>query len=252
MKLSLFLFFILSFGIFSQDEFTYEKALSQYKSAAYQDSLQTIREIIKADKPRYELHYLAAFNYWNLKEIKPALNHFQAAIRFKPEDTKAYIDIVKLYNSAHMYKPALELCEDAVKKFPLESELKFQQVSLLLKFNRIEMALEIIEKLKLSLADDYRPLALEANIYYMKRDFEKAEISLKWASALAPNNPNLKNNLALIYEQIAINYLKTNEKEKAKINLELAKEQIESAINVTQNSIFFENQKRINVLYEKL
>lgn len=252
MKSFIILLTFASHCIFAQDEPTYERALAHYKAASYQESLQTIREIIKADKPRYELHYLAAFNYWNLKEIRPALNHFQAAIKFKPDDTKAYIDIIKLYTSAQMFKPALELCEDAVKKFPLDVELKFQQVSLLLKFGKTEMALEIIEKLKLSLVEDYRPLSLEANIYYMKRDFEKAEISLKWASALAPNNPNLKNNLALIYEQIAISYLKTNDKTKARINLELAKLQIESAIDTDQNSIFLENQKRINNLYEKL
>jgi len=86
----------------------------------------------------------------------------------------------------------------------------------------------------------------------MKRDFEKAEISLKWASALAPNNTNLNNNLALIYEQMALNSLKANDKEKAKINLELAKSQIESALTNNQNSIFLENQKRITNLYTGL
>lgn len=247
---SFILFFFLIFSIAqAQEELTYEKALAQYKSASYQESLQSIREIIKLDKPRYELHYLAAFNYWNLKEIKPAINHFQAAIKFKPEDPKAYIDLIKLYTSAQMYKLALELCEDVIKKFPQEPELKLQQVAILLKYGRIDISLEIIEKLKLSLPNDYRPLALESNIYYMKRDFEKAEISLKWATELAPTNPNLKNNLALIYEQMAILSLKANDKEKAKINLELAKSQIDSAVNTAQNTIFLENQKRISSLF---
>lgn len=251
--MKLFLFLVLSLSIYAQEStVTYEKALAEYKSAAYQESLQTLREVFKIEKPRYELHYLAAFNYWNLKEIKPALSHFQSAIKFKPDDTKAYIDIIKLYNSAQMYKPALELCEDAVKKFPAESELRLQQVALLLRYGKVEIALDIIEKLKLSLVDDYRPLTLEANIYYLKRDFEKAEISLKWASALAPTNANLKNNLALVYEQMALQNLKTNEKEKAKINLDLAKSQLESAINSNQNPVFLENQKRINGIYSSL
>ena len=56
----------------------------------------------------------------------------------------------------------------------------------------------------------------------------------------------------MIYAQIAISYLKANDKAKAKINLELAKLQIESAIDTNQNTIFLENQKRINNLYEKL
>ncbi len=239
----LLLFFTLS--TLQSQEMNYEKALAEYKAAAYQESLQTIREIFKIEKPRYELHYLAAFNYWNLKEWKSAVNHFQAAIKFKPDDTNAYIDIIKLYSSAQLYKPALELCEDAIRRFPQEPKFKFQQVALLLKYGRIDVSLEIIEKLKLTLPDDYRPLALESNIYYMKRDFEKAEISLKWASALAPNNANLKNNLALIYEQMALISLKANDKEKAKINLELAKAQIDSAVNASQNSIYLENQKRI-------
>ena len=248
MKLFLFLTLFIS-GIYAQDLATYDKALAEYKTASYQESLQTLREVFKLEKPRYELHYLAAFNYWNLKEVKPALSHFQSAIKFKPDDTKAYIDIIKLYNSAQMYKPALELCEDAVKKFPEETELKLQQVALLLKYGKLEIALDIIEKLKQSLVDDYRPLTLEANIYYIKKDFEKAEISLKWASALASNNANIKNNLALVYEQMALLNLKANEKEKAKINLELAKAQMEAAVNTSQNFIYLEKQKRINILY---
>ncbi|HMV43971.1 MAG TPA: tetratricopeptide repeat protein [Leptospiraceae bacterium] len=251
MRILLTLLFISIAGLSAQS-MTYEKALAEYKAASYQESLQTIREILKVEKPRYELHYLAAFDYWNLKEYKSAINHFQAAIRLKPDDTKAYIDIVKVYTSAQSYKQALELCEDAIKRFPQEPKLRFQQVTLLLKYGRVDVALEIIEKLKLTLPEDYRPLALESNIYYMKRDFEKAEISLKWASALSPSNANLKNNLALIYEQMAIINLKTNEKEKAKVNLDLAKSQLESAISTNSNPVFLENQKRIVSLSNSL
>ena len=86
----------------------------------------------------------------------------------------------------------------------------------------------------------------------MKRDFEKAEISLKWASALAPNNANLKNNLALIYEQMAFQNLKVNDKAKAKINLELAKSQIDSAVSSSQNNVFLENRKRITNSFSAL
>lgn len=251
MKSFLLLLFLTLSALQSQD-MTYGRALAEYKAGAYQDSLQTIREIFKIEKPRYELHYLAAFNYWNLKEWKSAVNHFQAAIKFKPEDTNAYIDIIKLYSSAQLNKQGLELCEDAIKKFPQEPKFKFQQVALLLKYGRIDVSLEIIEKLKQTLPDDYRPLALESNIYYMKRDFEKAEISLKWASALAPNNANLKNNLALIYEQMAFQNLKVNDKAKAKINLELAKSQIDSAVSSSQNNVFLENQKRITNSFSAL
>ncbi|HMX35373.1 MAG TPA: hypothetical protein PKC66_24280, partial [Leptospiraceae bacterium] len=99
MRILLTLLFISIAGLSAQS-MTYEKALAEYKAASYQESLQTIREILKVEKPRYELHYLAAFDYWNLKEYKSAINHFQAAIRLKPDDTKAYIDIVKVYTSA--------------------------------------------------------------------------------------------------------------------------------------------------------
>ena len=67
MKSFLLLLFLTLSALQSQD-MTYERALAEYKAGAYQDSLQTIREIFKIEKPRYELHYLAAFNYWNLKE----------------------------------------------------------------------------------------------------------------------------------------------------------------------------------------
>lgn len=224
----------------------YQNALTEYKSGNYAKSLEYLREIIKPGNQNPDLHILAAHNYAKLKDIKPAADHLYAAIRIKPDDQNLTIDLIRLYASNDRYKGAVELAESSVKKYPDNFDLKLIYASILIKFNKLAPALTMVENLKQLKPDDYRPLALEATIYYMQRDFEKSEISLKWALSISAKNPNLKNNLALVYEQMAADAIRTaKDKEKAKQFLEQARGELTEAIVISANPSYAENQKRI-------
>lgn len=236
------LFFLIQLIGFAQNTNlpTYENALEEYKKKEFQKSIEMIRELILQNGTKYEYHYLAAHDYWNLGNFKSAYNHFQASIKFKPEDVKAYIDLVKLHENSKNYKTALSFCESSIELFPKEYELKILQAGLLLKFSRFEYVQTILEKLKLENPNDYRPLLVEANIYFAIKDLEKAELTLKWASSISENNPYILNNLAILHEQF---YLKKSTDAKQKLNLAI--EEINQAAKKSTEPAILENQKRI-------
>ncbi len=240
------IFFLISLLSFGQEQnlLTYEKALDEFKKSEFQKSIETIRELILKDGTKYEYHYLAAHDYWSLGNYKSAINHFQAAIKFKPEDPKAYIDLVKLFENSKNLKTALSFCESSIEKFPNEYELKILQAGLLLKFGRFEFVNSILEKLKTENPNDYRPILLESNIYFARKDFEKAELTLKWANSLSPENPFVNNNLAILHEQIYLSLIQKKSPD-AKQKLNQALEEIDIAAKNSKEPSILENQKRI-------
>ena len=249
------LFFILLFSlsIYSQDSnLTYEKALEHFKSKDYIKSIEIIRELILANGTKYEYHYLAAHDYWSMLNHKVAISHLQSAIKFKPEDPNAYIDLIKVLSDSKSYKAALSLCEESLEKFKENKELRILQASLLIRFTKYELALPIIENLKTSAPTDFRPISLEGQLFFQKKEYDKAEISLKWAESLNKTEPSILNNLALVHEQLAILYLNKNKVNDAKKFLDQAIEEIETASKIVNTPSIQENKKRINELTKKI
>lgn len=240
------IFFLISLFSFGQEPNlpTYEKALDEFKKSEFQKSIEIIRELILQNGTKYEYHYLAAHDYWSLGNFKSAVNHFQAAIKFKPDDAKAYIDLVKLYENSKNFKMALSFCESSIEKFPNEYELKILQAGLLLKFGRFEFVNSILEKLKTENPNDYRPILIESNVYFATKDFEKAELTLKWANSLSSENPFIQNNLAILHEQVYLSLL-AKKNPAAKQKLIQAVDEINLAAKNSKDPSILENQKRI-------
>jgi tetratricopeptide (TPR) repeat protein len=249
------LFFILlfSFSLYSQDaNLTYEKALEQYKAKDYIKSIETIRELILANGTKYEYHYLAAHDYWSMLNHKVAISHLQSAIKFKPEDPNAYIDLVKVLADSKSLKAALNLCEESLEKFKENKELRILQASLLIRFAKYELALPIIENLKNSSPTDFRPISLEGQLFFQKREYDKAEMSLKWAESLNKTEPSILNNLALVHEQMAILSLNKSKTVDAKKFIDQALEEIETASKIMNTPSINDSKKRIYELSKKI
>ena len=109
-------------------------------------------------------------------------------------------------------KSALKTCKEGLEKFPDNLDLNLLKASIYADKKQMEKALKIVEKLKVQYPENYEPIAMEAYIYFENGKLEKAEMSLKWAITLSPNNHNLENNLGLIYEKLAIQSLKKSRK----------------------------------------
>jgi tetratricopeptide (TPR) repeat protein len=231
--------------LFAQELPTYASALSLFKAGSYEESSKMIQSSILSNTATHKEYVLLSHCNWAKGNINASIDNLFSALKLKPNDTEIYIEIIKAHIAASRFKGALELMETADTKFPNSKELKLQKAFLIGKYGKINTGLGIIETLKQEAPNDPRPLALEANLYFLQGDLEKAEMSLKWAISLENSSPFFHNNLALIYERMSDMDLKAGKKEKAKENLLEAEKSISKAISLKEYSQSIATLKRI-------
>ncbi|MCB1178636.1 MAG: tetratricopeptide repeat protein [Leptospiraceae bacterium] len=244
MKFSLL--FLLSFSIlFSQDEEYYKRASLLYKQQSFKESLEVIEKAISEGYNKSDIFVLLSYNYWALEDKENAINTLFKGLKASSKFPEIYIEIIKAYVSSGNYKKALNICEKGLEKFPENKLLKLQKAILLGKLGKPITATKLIEELKVASPNDPRPLSVESHLYALRGEFDKAELSLKWALSLDPLNPYYKNNLALLYEKISENELKEKKADRAKNYLEQAVVILEEAVNINPKPIFQKNLERI-------
>jgi tetratricopeptide (TPR) repeat protein len=213
----------------------FEKAMELYKVKSYNESIVILEDLNEKGTASAEELLLLSRNYYAIKDIDSSIDSLFSALKLKSNEPGMYIELVKAYSSAQRYKGAMEVCEKGVGKFPNSLELQLQKALLLPKFGKLSQSFQIIEKLKQDFPNDPRPLSVESNLYLLKADFDKAELSMKWALSLEPNHPNYKNNLAIIYEKKGDYFLNLKKIDLAKESWLLAKKELEevNSPNVT-------------------
>jgi Flp pilus assembly protein TadD len=238
--------FLLTSYLSSQEStLKYETAFQFYKNAAYQDSINLLEERIKKNQHTINDHLLISQNYWKLGNETKAIDQLYSALKMKPNDTEIYIELIKAYTASNRYRGGLEIAETAQNKFPDSKEIKYLKTFLQGKLGMINSALKTIEDLKQESPNDTRPLGIEANLYFLQGEFEKAELSLKWALSIKEDSPFLHNNLALVYEKSAEQLISKGKKEEAKSALLDAKKSIDRAISIKEHKTMAETKKRI-------
>ncbi len=226
-------FFVFSTGtIYSQDQPEYKSALAEFQSGNPEKALEIIRVLHEQGKRSYETHYLAAFCHYNAGRNKSAATHWSEALKLKPGDPAVSLDFARYLIQVGRNSDALEIISRSSELNPKNREVRLLYATSLLYTNKARDALHIIEKLKSEDANDYRPLVLEAQVYFYLGSAEKAEVSLKWAQSLVPNNPSVLNNLGLVYEKGGNLEAKRGNIKKAIEQLKNAKDQLDAALKI--------------------
>ncbi|AVV80903.1 tetratricopeptide repeat protein [Leptospira santarosai] len=237
---------ILSFSVSAQSNEEYASALKEFEAKNYEKSLEIIRALHTKGKRSYETHYLAGHCHYVLGRTKSAGSHWSEALSIKPGDAAVSLDYTRYLLNIGREFDGLQVIARAFELNPRNKDVRLLFGTALLYNGKTRDALSITEKLKAEDSNDYRPLVLEGQIYYYLGSIEKAEVSLKWANSLVPNNANVLNNLALVYEKASNQENKKGRFGNAKNFLNSAKEQIESALKLEpENSHFKDNLKRI-------
>lgn len=242
-----FLLFLLFSGsiVLSQEIETFEKAQSLFKSGKLEEAKTILQTRIKTQAGTVGDHLLLSHCLYQSGAVNPAIDELYAALKLKPTDPEIYIELIKLHISANRFKGAMDILETAETKFSNSKELKLQKAFLMGKYGKVNTALGIIEELKQEYPNDPRPLSIESNLYFLKGDYEKAEMSIKWAISLQENSPFYHNNLSLIHEKMAETSIKTGNKDQAKNFLLEAEKSIQKAISIRSLPQMLETQKRI-------
>jgi Flp pilus assembly protein TadD len=231
--------------LLAQETNYYDSALTQFKSGNFSESIKILQPNVHNGTTNYREFLLLAHSHWALGNTNQSIDNLYSALKLKPNDTEVYIEIIKAHIASSRFKGALELVETAEQKFPNSKELKLQKAFIFGKYGKINTALAIIETIKQESPNDPRPLAVEAELYFLQGDLEKAEMSLKWAISLQENSPFFHNNLALIYDRMSDNEIKQGKKEKAKATLQEAEKSVDKAISIKEFSQMLALKKRI-------
>jgi Flp pilus assembly protein TadD len=242
------LFFLLIVSLFAQVDI--QKAKELYSKKSYDKSLEILNSLANEPDADPSVFLLISYNLWAKGEIEQAIDTLYIALKKKPNSPQVYIELVKAYISSGRFKGAMEVCEKALEKFPKNPTLRLQKAYLLTRYGKVMTALGIVEELKIESSEDPAPLNLEAQIYLLMGEFEKAELSMRWAISLDEKNPYFLNNLALILEQIYETEVK-KDKNKAIQNLLNAEKELEKALSIKQSPIFESNLQRIRAKLKK-
>ncbi len=208
-----FLAFVIALApfslVFSQSPAgsSYFQAVEEYKLRNYPKSIELLKGLQSEGKATFESYALLAYNYDKLNDFENAYGSIQEARKRKPDDENLAADTLGILAKYKKWKAVIELSE------------KF----------------------------DVRFLELEGKIYYLLKNYDKADMSLRWASSLNEKSASIWNNLALVQEELYRQNLKLGKKKDAVGYLEEAKECIQKAENIDSNdSSVKENYKRIH------
>ncbi len=200
---------------------TYEKALEAFYLQEYETSLAYIRHVIRADMSNYQLRYLAAHNHWKLGNFESAEAHFKAAIQASPAEPGSYIDYALMLIHQRKYGNARSVAAGGVKTLEQAGQKNPKLYNVLARscllagdwpaaLHNAEKAKGALDANEIGVKDKLESMVIEARVHMAMGQYEKAELSLLWASSLKENNPYVQNLLGYLYTQWSLAEEKSN------------------------------------------
>jgi Flp pilus assembly protein TadD len=221
---------LLSTAIFSQAD--YNSAMTRFKNHDYPGTIEIIKSIHNSGGNTYSSHVLCAHAYSKLGDFDSSSSHFFQAMKIKSTDPRVRADLIRLYLNHNKTKGALELATEAIEKYTEDNEIQFLYATTLFRRGKPKSALSRVEKLKSISQNDPELLNLEGKIYFSLENYDKADVSLKWASALDKNSPSIWNNIALVQEKLFLINKSNGKLKSAGEHLKESKESIKKALSL--------------------
>lgn len=229
----------------------YFQAVDEYKVKNYNKSIELIKGLLTDGKSSYEFYALLAFNYDKLNDFENSYKNILEARKRKPDDEDLLQASLAILTRHKKWKPAIELAEKTIPLYPQNPEVRYFYALALSEKGASKTALSQIEKAKAGSPSDFRMLELEGKIYYNLKNYDKADVSLRWASSLNQNSAEIWNNLALVQESLYKSNKKLGKKSQANTYLTEAKDCIKKASDLNgESNTIKENSKRIVALNE--
>ncbi len=207
-----------------QAQYGLYKMLSGKKSTP--DIIKTFYPLNKKFVPNAKFYNTLASTLYQKNMVKDSINVYKQAIKTAPKDSRAYVQLYKIYELEGQTSNAYELARQAYKNLPNDSEIKkiynyaskntiSQKNSIALSYmaNReYSKAIKIYSQINPKDAATYESLA---NCYKSLKNYKAAVNNMAQAIKLDPVNSDL-------YYSTALLYLDLNSKQKAEGYLEKA------------------------------
>ncbi|MDZ4727371.1 MAG: hypothetical protein SH817_14530 [Leptospira sp.] len=250
----LFFYLLTTVSLFSQESkptagSTYFQAVEEYKLRNYPKSIELLKALLAEGKATYESYALLAYNYDKLNDFENAYGSIGEARKRKPDDENLASDTLGILAHFKKWKAVIELCEKFIPQYSTNPEIRYFYALALAQRGADKTALSQIEKAKANHPNDVRFLELEGKIYYALKNYDKADVSLRWATSINDKSAGIWNNLALVQEAMYLQNIKLGKKKDASSYLEEAKLCIQRAEELKpENNSIKENSKRISAI----
>ncbi|WP_035291645.1 tetratricopeptide repeat protein [Clostridium sp. KNHs214] len=223
----------------------------------YEKAEEQFKKIILIDKK----NGLVYFNLGNISflrdNIEKGVEYYNKAVANGYEEANLYYNLGMVYEETDNFLFAVRNYSKAIAKEPLNPEYRLKQISLYIKNDKLDEALEALEELNQYCPDIFEGYHFRFEIYCAQGKFEEAEKVINGAIELFPKDVSLfYNKIRLIniqgdYEN-ALTMIEEAEKmegfevearnldfERAKIYAQ--KEDVESTINYLEKCINYED-----------
>ncbi len=184
---------------------SYDRALELYKNGFYKDSLKEIaaeldiKKDMDPDFPNYRLRFLAAHNHWKLGNLEYASIHFKKCIDMN-QSVDPYIDLALMYLDKGKLADADSYAQKGLKK---EKNPMFYYIlgETSLKRRNDWRAKEMFEAANALDQDNYACYnGLGIALMNLKK-YGDADTAFSTALSLAPDSPEVLNNMAVCLEK---------------------------------------------------
>ena len=159
----------------------------------YQEALKLDLNLVNA---RLNLGILAA----EQGELDEAVELLREEIKIQPDSAEAYYYLGEVYRKQNEYDLAEKAYQDTIQADPFYAAKAYERLAHLYGSRRIDLKRAVIFAEKAVELDPKSVLCLNtlSRMYYLNRDYDRAERAISLALKLNPNNAILKNGLKTI------------------------------------------------------
>jgi len=163
----------------------------QFEQGKTQDSIESIRKVLKLDPDFSEAHYYLGFIHYQQSEYKPATREFKKAIRLNPYYTDAHNHLGLVYRETKEYDKALQEFHAALndKAYKSQEKIHFNIGHLYLARNMYPEAINSFQKAVLLSPEYLRGILGLGTAYSRSGQQGLAEKELRKVVALGPDTP---------------------------------------------------------------
>lgn len=178
-------------------ELIFYRAAAHFFGRDYPACLEDTKRGLKLEKDHRGLLSLAGASLYWLDRYPEAARTLSLNIREHPENTFSSYFLANVYYRMHHYEEAEKIADALIMAMPDSHLPHYLKLYIHHALGREDEALAILDRLK-TLDRGARPWLQEGQLFWRRRDMERASRAFAAALARAPNDPGTLNSMGLI------------------------------------------------------
>ena len=181
------------------------EAMSDGQHGRYQESLRKLRQAEKVETNSVTINYLAALNYYRVKDYQQAMDRFRATLRLNPNMPLAmfYLGLAQVQTGD--FEGSIISFQGALEQDPTNFRAAYNLGAAYTKLKRTQEAMQAFQRAIEILPQYAEPHEALGELYLYLQQPEKAVQELERAVALAPGMRRAQYHLGRAYQALGRN-----------------------------------------------